>query len=33
MLVEEPGKVLLSLVRHVLPFAERAGDVAPARAR
>ncbi|AGC43512.1 alpha/beta fold family hydrolase [Myxococcus stipitatus DSM 14675] len=29
MLAEEPGKVLLSLVRHARPFAERAGDVAP----
>lgn len=33
MLAEEPGKVLLSLVRDARPFAERAGDVAPASAR
>ena len=26
---EEPGKTLLSLVRHARPFAERAGDVPP----
>ncbi|MET0497450.1 MAG: alpha/beta hydrolase [Steroidobacteraceae bacterium] len=26
---EEPGKVLLSLVQHVRPIAERAGDIAP----
>ncbi|GEL72407.1 proline iminopeptidase [Myxococcus virescens] len=30
MMAEEPGKVLLSLVRHARPIAERAGDVAPA---
>ncbi|QDE67052.1 MULTISPECIES: alpha/beta fold hydrolase [Myxococcus] len=30
LMAEEPGKVLLSLVRHARPFAERAGDVAPA---
>ncbi|QSQ17424.1 alpha/beta fold hydrolase [Myxococcus landrumensis] len=29
MLAEEPGKVLLSLVRQARPFAERVGDVAP----
>ncbi|NMO13548.1 alpha/beta fold hydrolase [Pyxidicoccus fallax] len=29
LMAEEPGKVLLSLVRHVRPIAERAGDVAP----
>lgn len=29
VLVEEPGKVLLSLLRDVRPIAERAGDVAP----
>lgn len=33
LMVEEPGKVLLSLVRHARPIAERAGDVAPANAR
>jgi hypothetical protein len=26
---EEPGKTLVSLVRHVRPFAEKAGDAAP----
>ncbi|WP_171439765.1 alpha/beta fold hydrolase [Myxococcus xanthus] len=30
MMAEEPGKVLLSLVRYARPIAERAGDVAPA---
>lgn len=29
LMAEEPGKVLLSLVRHARPIAERAGDVAP----
>ena len=29
MMTEEPGKALLSLVEHVRPFAEQAGDVAP----
>ncbi|WP_205519604.1 alpha/beta hydrolase [Pyxidicoccus caerfyrddinensis] len=33
MMAEEPGKVLLSLVRHARPIAERAGDVAPVGAR
>lgn len=33
LMAEEPGKTLLSLVRHVRPIAERAGDVAPAEAR
>jgi hypothetical protein len=26
---EEPGRVLVSLVLHALPIAERAGDVPP----
>ncbi len=29
LMAEEPGKVLLSLVRHARPIAERAGDAAP----
>ena len=29
MFNEEPGKMLVSLVRHARPFAERAGDAAP----
>ncbi|MBJ6764550.1 alpha/beta hydrolase [Myxococcaceae bacterium JPH2] len=33
VMAEEPGKVLLSLVRDARPFAERAGDVAPAGAK
>ena len=33
LMVEEPGKVLLSLVRHARPIAERAGDAAPDGAR
>jgi proline iminopeptidase len=33
VMAEEPGKVLLSLVRHARPIAERAGDVAPVGAR
>ncbi|MFP2906905.1 alpha/beta fold hydrolase [Pyxidicoccus sp. 3LFB2] len=33
LMAEEPGKVLLSLVRHARPIAERAGDVAPASTR
>ncbi|WP_233166347.1 alpha/beta fold hydrolase [Archangium sp. Cb G35] len=33
LMAEEPGKVLLSLVRDVRPIAERAGDVAPAGTR
>ncbi|WP_328707259.1 alpha/beta fold hydrolase [Citreicoccus inhibens] len=33
VMAEEPGKVLLSLVRDARPFAERAGDVAPVHPR
>ncbi|WP_235685341.1 hypothetical protein [Corallococcus silvisoli] len=33
LMAEEPGRVLLSLVRDVRPIAERAGDVAPASSR
>ncbi|WP_199242856.1 alpha/beta hydrolase [Vitiosangium sp. GDMCC 1.1324] len=33
LMAEEPGKALLSLIRHARPIAERAGDVAPASAR
>ncbi|TWI00987.1 pimeloyl-ACP methyl ester carboxylesterase [Luteimonas cucumeris] len=29
VMIEEPGKMLLSLVHHALPIAERAGDVPP----
>ncbi|MCP3097830.1 lysophospholipase [Myxococcus sp. K15C18031901] len=33
LMAEEPGKVLLSLVRHARPLAERVGDVAPSNSR
>jgi hypothetical protein len=29
LITEEPGKILISLVRYARPIAERAGDVAP----
>jgi hypothetical protein len=28
-MTEEPGKVLVSLLRHARPIAEKAGDAAP----
>ncbi|WP_240359905.1 alpha/beta fold hydrolase [Pyxidicoccus trucidator] len=33
LMAEEPGKVLLSLVRHARPIAERVGDAAPASSK
>lgn len=33
MMDEEPGKVLLSLIRHAHPITERTGDAAPGGAR
>ena len=29
IIAEEPGKLLVTLVRHARPIAERSGDVAP----